>query len=260
MDKKKLDTYLQEARSWDADAARKDKKMNRICLAAAAVGVAFGFLGMSMAYVQYNKPLPMPVVIWGDKAAGRVDQVQYLAEGKITVPEVTDKYFAWQYVLYRETWSPDLAAEYRYRTALMSTDAEQQRYDTFYRQSDKSPRKLYGDSGRARPEYRGASVVAPGVLAVRYALTVERAGMPAETSLRTATVTFAYSSGRMSERDRAINPLGFQASDYRTDPDVLEAPRVAAAPSPVPAPPAAPAPVAPVAAPLDLRPLQARGQ
>lgn len=93
---------------------------------------------------------------------------------------------------------------------------------------------------------------------VRYTLVVEREGTAvAERTDHTAIVAFSYSNGRMSERDRLINPLGFQGS-YRTDPDVPEAP---ATPAPIMPTAAAPAPI-PLAvvrtpAPLDLRPLQA---
>jgi type IV secretion system protein VirB8 len=263
MDKKKLDTYLRESRSWETSSVLSLQKITRLSLAAGAAGLIVGVLGMALAWVQANKEPPMPLILWGDKALGNVEQIQSLAEGKITVPEASDKYFAWQYVQYRETWSPELAKEYHYRTALMSTDAEQQRYEAFMH-SDKSPRKVYGDNAKVHVEYRGTSVVTPGVLAVRYTRVIERPGAERpEVSPHTATVTFGYSSGRMSEYDRMIDPLGFQASDYRTDPEVPETAPVlrAAAANPAVVPASAPAAikVAP-AAQLDLRPLKARGQ
>jgi type IV secretion system protein VirB8 len=254
--------YIQEARSWETSSVLAMKKLVRMSLAVGAAGVVVGTLGVGSATLQATKEPPMPLILWGDKSLGRVDQIQSLAEGKITAVEATDKYFAQLYVQYRETWSPDLAKEYHYRTALMSTDAEQQRYEAFMQRSDKSPRKLYGDNARVRTELRGTSFVAPGVASVRYIRLIERPGTATpETSYHTATVTFAYSSGRMAERDRAINPLGFQTSNYRTDPDVPEATPVVAASAPNP-PATAPAlaPALPVAMPLDLRPLQVRGQ
>jgi type IV secretion system protein VirB8 len=178
-------------------------------------------------------------------------------------------------VEYRESWDPEVARKYDrsksdddraqgnyYRAALMSTDAEQRRYEAFYR-SEQSPVKVLGDNAKAHVKFRGTTLLRPGVALVRYERVVERTGaVQPEVTHHTATVNFGYSNGRISERDRAIDPLGFQASEYRTDPDVPEAVPVVATPTPYPTtlPPAAPASGAPVAAPLDLRPLQARGQ
>lgn len=275
MDKMKLDTYLVEAQSWETSAVQTSKKITRMALAVGAAGLIFGLLGGSAALVQYNKPMPMPVVLWGDKSLGRVDQVQSLADGKLTTPEATDKYFAQLYVQYRESWDPEVARKYDrsksaderaqgnyYRAALMSIDAEQRRYEAFYR-SDHSPVKVLGDNAKAHVRFRGTTLLRPGVALVRYERVVERTGtVQPEVTHHTATVSFGYSNGPMSERDRAIDPLGFQSSDYRTDPDVPEAVPLVATPAPYPATqtPAAPASGTPLPASLDLRPLQARGQ
>jgi type IV secretion system protein VirB8 len=42
-----------------------------------------------------------------------------------------------------------------------------------------------------------------------------------ESSHWAATITFKYSNAPMKEKDRAINPLGFQVTEYRNDPDAF---------------------------------------
>jgi type IV secretion system protein VirB8 len=42
-----------------------------------------------------------------------------------------------------------------------------------------------------------------------------------ESSHWAATITFKYSNAPMKENDRAINPLGFQVTEYRNDPDAF---------------------------------------
>lgn len=37
----------------------------------------------------------------------------------------------------------------------------------------------------------------------------------------TATITFKYSDAPIKEKDRAVNPLGFQVVAYRDDPDAM---------------------------------------
>jgi len=71
-----------------------------------------------------------------------------------------------------------------------------------------------------------------------------------------ATVTFTYQNPPTSQKDREINPLGFQVTGYRVDPESLNAVEGPAVPqliqaSPPPAPAYAPAEQTP-AAPVDL--------
>lgn len=58
---------------------------------------------------------------------------------------------------------------------------------------------------------------------VRFARVLERS--PTEKPLVThwtATITFKYSGAPMKQRDRDRNPLGFQVTEYRVDPDAVE--------------------------------------
>lgn len=281
MDKasKELDQYLADARSWETSAVLEAKKAVAFYAKVAVGGVVIGVIGFSVGAIQYSAPPPPPLAFIVDKSTGVVEQATSLTVGKITPQEATDKYFAQLYVQYRESWDPDLARTkdqakelekraqgYYYRAGLMSTPDEQRRLEAFYR-SDKSPWKVYGENARAYPVIKGSSYLAPNVLAVRFTLMVERNGIAVpEQSDRTATVSFRYSNGVMSARDRAINPLGFQAN-YHTDQDVPDSvPVKAATPAvdrPQPTVPAAPigvVPAAPQAASLDLRTLQERGR
>ena len=260
--------YLREAQSWETSAVLKSRQSERRSQMLAAAGVMIGLLGMGAAYHQYTAPPPMPLIFEVDRATGVFYQKTTLKEGQITTSEATDKYFVQLYVQYRESWDPELSKKdraksdeeraqgYYYRAALMSNEDEQRRYEAFYR-SEQSPLRKYGDRGRAHPTIKSITFLSRGVASVRYTLVVEREGTAvAERTDHTATVTFAYSNGRMSERDRLINPLGFQGA-YRTDPDVPDAPP---APAQVMVTPPSPAPVpltvVPAPAPLDLRPLQ----
>lgn len=240
-----LAAYLDEARSWETSTVLALRQSLRTAWRVAGAGVAVGVLGVAAATLQATQAPPMPLVLRVDASTGVVDRVDSLQEGKVTTSEATDKYFAQLYVRYRESWDPAVAQEYYYAAALMSTQGEQGRYEAYYR-SPQSPLALYGENARVRIEIGGTSFLAPGVASVRYLRVLERPGTSVrEVTHHTATVTFSYSSGRMSEHDRTINPLGFQA-DYRTDPDAPGLPPQLVSPAPAGSP--------------DLRPLQARGQ
>jgi type IV secretion system protein VirB8 len=262
--KKKLTAYLQEVRTWETGEVLNTKKSERRAWCVAGVSIVAGLLGLASSAFQASKEAPMPVVLRWNEITGVVQRLDSLAEGKITPGEATSKYFAQLYVQYRESWDKATAKQYYYNVGLMSNEEEQKRWVGLF-QSEQSPAKLYGDNVRVRIIIKGTSFLSPGVASVRYVRVVERPNVAAhEASDHTATVAFSYSSGRMSEYDRSINPLGFQAN-YRSDPDTPGMPPVL-----VPAPGARPAPAAPAAppalpaaapaAPLDLRTLQERGK
>ncbi|WP_164893523.1 type IV secretion system protein, partial [Mesorhizobium sp. M7A.T.Ca.US.000.02.1.1] len=63
------------------------------------------------------------------------------------------------------------------------------------------------------------SFLAPNIASIRYEKTI-RANDAATRSIWLATVTFRYSNAPMSEDDRLVNPIGFEVTDYRNDPEV----------------------------------------
>ena len=251
-----------EALTWETGTVLKLQKSTRTAWWVATAGVVVGVMGMAAAAVQYTQEPPMPWLLRVDNSTGIVDRVDTLQEGKISVADATSKYFAQRYVVQRESWNDDLAKENYANVNLMSTSAEQQKYAAFYRRSPQSPMKLYSGRAKVSIDIVGTSFIKDGIASVRYIRSIEWPGNPKpDMTHHTATVTFTYSSGRMSEKDRAINPLGFQA-EYRTDPDVPPADAVMPAQAETerrlaPAAPLVPAPM-PARQPLDLRPLQAR--
>ena len=67
---------------------------------------------------------------------------------------------------------------------------------------------------------RAVSFVSDGVANVRFHRTVRR-GPQLEESDWIATVAFTYTKAPMAEADRLRNPLGFQVTSYRADPEAV---------------------------------------
>ena len=68
-------------------------------------------------------------------------------------------------------------------------------------------------------DLRAISFVNANVASVRFH-RLERLGQTAVHSDWVATVAFNYTQAPMAEADRLRNPLGFQVSSYRADPEV----------------------------------------
>lgn len=229
--------YLQEARSWETDQVLAAERSRRI-----AWRVATGACALALvAVLTVGAILPACNrtelrVVRVDQTTGIVDVINEIPDGKQSYGEAVDKYFVQLYVRYREAYSRELAEEYYYNTGLMSAEGEQRRYyDHFSPRHAGSPLNVYGTSARVRVSTKSVSFIKSNVALVRYTRTVERGTAERPTVTHwAATVVFEYTGAPMSERDRAINPLGFQVTEYRNDPD--------AAPPALPAGPLDPVP------------------
>jgi type IV secretion system protein VirB8 len=78
---------------------------------------------------------------------------------------------------------------------------------------------IYGPTGEAQVEIRAVSFVSPQVATIRFHRAV-RQGATVTESDWIATVAFRYTKAPMAEADRLRNPLGFQVTSYRADPEV----------------------------------------
>ena len=218
--KDNLERYLSEARSWETDkvlALEKSRKIAWIIASCAGLLTFFAILAVAML-----SPLKtvQPYVVRVDNATGAVDIVSALTDAPTKYDEAVNKYFLQSYVRWREGYSKQLAAEFYTNVGLMSAGEEQRKYfDFFNPRNPKSPINLYGDEARIVIKIKGISFITPSIALVRYLKTVEGDSLAPVNTHWAATIAFHYSAAAMSERDRLINPLGFQVTEYRNDPD-----------------------------------------
>jgi type IV secretion system protein VirB8 len=217
-----LKTYFAEAASWDQHRLRAAERSRR--LAWTAAGLATLLATAAVGAVALLTPLKTvePYVVRVDRATGAVEVLTGLSRGKtLTYEEAVTKSFLATYVRARETWLPP-AAEANFRqVSIMSTPEEQQRWAAAFRPTNPaSPQVAFGSAAEAQVSVRAISFVAPNVANVRFHRLVRQAGQATETDW-IATLAFAYATAPMGEADRLRNPLGFQVSSYRADPEVV---------------------------------------
>jgi len=217
-----LKGYFDEARSWNADRLRAAERSRRLAWGVAAFA---GLLAtVAVGAVAALSPLKTvePFVVRVDRATGAVDVMTALkSERPLTYDEAVTKHFLAQYVRAREGWlAPAAEANFR-QVSIMSTPVEQQRWaDAFRPANPESPQVAYGPSAEALVAIRAVSFVSDGVANVRFHRTVRR-GPQVDESDWIATVAFTYTKAPMAEADRLRNPLGFQVTSYRADPEVV---------------------------------------
>ena len=216
-----LKAYFAEARRWDEDRLLSALRSKRLAWVVAA---GAGLLAIAaVAAVATLTPLKTvePYVVRVDRATGAVDVMTGLKGGRdVTYEEAVIKSSLATYVRAREAWLPP-AAEANFRqVSIMSTPAEQQRWaDAFRPANPASPQVVYGSAGEAQIEIRAITFVAPKVASVRFHRVVMRGGETTPSDW-IATIAFTYTKAPMAEADRWRNPLGFQVSSYRSDPEV----------------------------------------
>lgn len=217
-----LKVYFDESKSWNADRIQAAERSRRVAWAVAGVA---GLLAITaVAAVAALAPLKSvePYVVRVDRTTGAVEVLTALRSAKpVTYDEAVTKHFLDTYVRARESWLP-AAAEANFRqAAIMSTPIEQQRWADLFRPANpQSPQVVYGPLGEAQVTVRAVSFVAPGVANVRFHRIVRTAQQVTESDW-IATVAFAYTKAPLAEGDRLRNPLGFQVSSYRADPEVV---------------------------------------
>jgi type IV secretion system protein VirB8 len=220
VEKEDFQKYLAEARSWETDKVAEANKSKRRAYVVAAIGSLAAIV--SIAAVASLAPLKTvePFVVRVDSATGVVDVVNALKDGKTNYDEAVNKFFTQWYVRYREGYSKELAPDYYQNVGVMSVGVEQQKYyEWFTPKNPNSPLNIYGANAKVKIDIKGTSFISPNVALVRYTRKIERAAEQPQLSHWTATITFKYSGAPMKEKDREVNPLGFQVTEFRNDPD-----------------------------------------
>jgi type IV secretion system protein VirB8 len=217
-----LKTYFDEAKSWNADRLRAAERSRRLAWGVAAFAGVLATVAVGAVAALSPLKTVEPFVVRVDRATGAVDVMTALkSERPLTYDEAVTKHFLAQYVRAREGWlAPAAEANFR-QVSIMSTPAEQQRWaDAFRPANPQSPQVVYGPAAEALVAIRAVSFVSDGVANVRFHRTVRR-GPQLEESDWIATVAFTYTKAPMAEADRLRNPLGFQVTSYRADPEAV---------------------------------------
>ena len=215
-------TYEQLAKGWETDrvtaAHRGERRAWWVAGAAILVAVASSLAILGLTPLKTVEPFVVRV----DKATGVVEAVAKLNATSRTETEAVNKYFVSKYVRAREEFSSELAPVNYKTVALMSAGpVGQQYFEWFKPENPQSPLKVYGTTAKVVVRVLNVSFLSPTIASVRYERTVRAndGSAPVRTTWL-ATVTFRYSNAPMTEDDRLVNPIGFEVTDYRNDPEV----------------------------------------
>lgn len=215
-----MESYAQLAKGYEADRVSSAHRNAKVAwFVAAAAAFVCACMGLAITALTPLHRIE-PYVIRVDNSTGAVEAVSKLTATSMSGDEAVNKYMAGKYVRAREEYSQQLA-QVNYKTvALMSARPVANIYHDWFRpENPQSPLKIYSGSGTVNVRLLNISFLSPNIASIRYEKTV-RNNETVTRSTWLATVTFRYSNAPMSEDDRLVNPLGFEVTDYRTDPEV----------------------------------------
>lgn len=190
----------------------------RIC------GACLLITGLSVGAVAGLTPLKetRPYVVKVDNNTGLTEIVTVMKNKEQTYGEIIDKHWLSQYIQYRESYDWVTIQDSYDATMLFSSPEIQAAFAKIYNDNPQAPHKILknqykvvakvkaitfiGNTAQIRFEKRMIPVVGD--------LSKE---LPTENMI--ATVGYEYANQPMSEEARRINPLGFQVTSYRVDPE-----------------------------------------
>lgn len=213
--------YFETSRTWEYDRMRAAVQSKRLAWGVAAGACALSVVSVGAVAMLTPLKTVQPYVIRVDKSSGETEIVTALKGPQPrTYDDAVNRYFISQYVRLREGWLNDAARENAYVVMLMSDQTESGRYLGAVQSNNKNaPSNVYGEKGYVSIAIRTISFLSPTVAQVRYTKIITFGQNAPIAQNWNAIMTFKYTTAPEHEKDRNLNPLGFQVVNYRSDPE-----------------------------------------
>jgi type IV secretion system protein VirB8 len=229
--KSQTDQYFTDAGTWDQEIfASISLSRNRAWL------VAFFCMGVTvLALLTLILLLPLktfaPYVITVDKSTGYVEVTKGLYDGNMTIDQAVTESNLVRYVSTRESYNPSVLRENYNLVALMSAETALDEYQRLWDgKNQDNPSVRMGTQAAITIKIKSVSFLNERTASVRF-LREYHANDQIKSSDWIAVVDFQYVKTPMKMEDRFQNPLGFQVTSYRINPEAPEIERTAAEPS-----------------------------
>ncbi|BBL53953.1 conjugal transfer protein TraJ [Bartonella quintana] len=217
----RLNSYYEESRGLERELIGEFIRSRKIAWRVACVVGIFGLFGMMCGVVGFSQPAPTPLVLRVDNTTGAVDIISMMREHETSYGEVVDRYWLNQYVLNRESYDYD-TIQLNYDTAaLLSAPTVQQEFYKIY-EGENARDQVLSNKARITVKVRSIQPNGRGQATVRFTTQQhDSKGTVGPKQHQIATIGYTYVGAPMKSSDRLLNPLGFQITSYRADPEIL---------------------------------------
>lgn len=180
-----------------------------LCLSIISIGV--------VAYVINTKRFD-PFVIQIDDTTGMAKIVNPINSEILSGNEALAQYFIKKYVIARETYNPvDFTTLANKTVRLLSANSIYWDYRGYLRNEEVNPAIKYGQKNTTFLVVKSWSKLNDNKYILRF--SINETAQARRIFNKIAVVEFKYIPMELTEKDKDINPLGFQVTGYRVDDD-----------------------------------------
>jgi type IV secretion system protein VirB8 len=180
-----------------------------LCLSIISIGV--------VAYVINTKRFD-PFVIQIDDTTGIAKIVNPISSDVLSGNEALAQYFIKRYVIARETYNPvDFSTEAQKIVRLLSSNSVFWQYRGYIKNEAVDPTIKYGQKNTTYLVLKSWSKLAEKKYIMRFSINETAGAMRVFNKI--AVVEFQYLPMELTEKDKDVNPVGFQVTGYRVDDD-----------------------------------------
>ena len=206
--------------TWERETYLAQRRSTRRAWACALFAASMAVLALLSLLLVLPLKEFAPYVVTVDKNTGWLEVTRGLHQGNLTQNEAITIAQIVRCVVARESFDATDYPTLYHETSLCMTGRALDAYRRQHDQSnEESPAAVYGYEGIVRVEIGSVNLLTETTALVSFRTVVEHQQRAAVNHWR-AALTFGYSDKEFSMRDRFINPLGFQISSYRRDPDL----------------------------------------
>ena len=214
--------YLKEARGLERDFIDELVTSRRRAWWVASLAMATTLLSLVAVMALTPLKTSIPFVLRVDNTTGHVDMVTTLKEQELSYGDVVDSYFLNLYVMNRENYDyVTLQTLYETTALLSSPDVQRDYYQLF--EGSQARNKVLNNAVKIVAVVRSITADPKhGTAVVRFSQQIQQSnGTTQPKTYWVATIGYKYINARISLQDRRLNPLGFQITSYRLDPETL---------------------------------------
>lgn len=219
---KNRDDYYDKASTWDqeiiANALLSKKRawiFSFICMGISILSLLTLILILPLKTFE-------PYVVTVDRSTGYLEVSKGLNDLTLSEDEAVTEANLVKYVSLREQYNPAILQQNYEAVANMSDGEALKEYRELWAENNpNNPSRKMRDRGSIDIKIKSVSFINDKTASVRFLREVRESDR-LRVSEWNAIIQFRYSQKPMQMKDRFSNPLGFQVTNYRVNPEVLE--------------------------------------
>lgn len=219
----KLGEYYEAAESWAEDRQEATDRSRKTAWIVAAIALALALIEAIALVLLIPLKREVPYTLLVDRQTGFVEALKPLEQQSLTPGDALTRSFLVQYVIARESFDAGTLQEDYRKVGLWSAGEARDGYVRLMQATNPlSPLATFPHSATLDVQVRSVSSLAADRAMVRFDTVRSDQGSAAkQLDHWAAVIDYRFNDASMSAQDRLDNPLGFQVTRYRKDPETL---------------------------------------